>query len=207
MVLTSSLGDIATAAKTACSIYKALSDSMGSSYEYQCGHLTQTIANETTTCLALLNAFLDNIKSYQKALGGGRKGAASWRKIGWGLLKADDVARFREKLSQHKQNINIFLTSLGIIVAGFYANETRQISASVNEVLALQKRLPRSVGYGDGNLVTLVNPFGEKIPLLWEGCFSQDRLHETLMTYFKGKCGEGHVERHDYRIATEDGSR
>jgi hypothetical protein len=32
----------------------------------------------------------------------------------------------------------------------------------------------RSVGYGDGNLVTLVNPFGEKIPLLWEGCFSQD---------------------------------
>jgi Ubiquitin-like domain len=25
------------------------------------------------------------------------------------------------------------------------------------------------------------------------------------MTYFKGKCGEGHVERHDYRIATEDG--
>lgn len=25
------------------------------------------------------------------------------------------------------------------------------------------------------------------------------------MIYFKGKCGEGHVERHDYRISTEDG--
>ena len=25
------------------------------------------------------------------------------------------------------------------------------------------------------------------------------------MTYFKGKCGEGLVKRHDYRIATEDG--
>ena len=137
MVFSPSLGDIATAISTARTIYKALSDSMGSSYEYQClieelhsferalimvnyaisttppgGHHTQTIANETTTCLALLNAFLDNIKSYQKALGGGKKGAASWRKIGWGLLKADDVARFREKLSQHKQNINIFLTSL-----------------------------------------------------------------------------------------------
>ena len=139
MVFTPSLGDIATAANISCSIYKALSDSTGSSYEYQClieelrsferalimvdcamaqtppgGHLTQTIANETTTCLALLNAFLDNIKSYQKALGGERKGAASWRKIGWGLLKADDVARFREKLLQHKQNINIFLTSLAM---------------------------------------------------------------------------------------------
>ena len=26
-----------------------------------------------------------------------------------------------------------------------------------------------------------------------------------LTTYFKGKCGEGHVQRHDYRISTEDG--
>jgi len=25
------------------------------------------------------------------------------------------------------------------------------------------------------------------------------------MTYFKGKCGEGHIERRDYSIATEDG--
>ena len=25
------------------------------------------------------------------------------------------------------------------------------------------------------------------------------------MTYFKGKCGEGHIERGDYSIATEDG--
>jgi Ubiquitin-like domain len=33
----------------------------------------------------------------------------------------------------------------------------------------------------------------------------RQRLHETLMTYFKGKCGEGLVKRHDYRIATEDG--
>ena len=31
------------------------------------------------------------------------------------------------------------------------------------------------------------------------------RLHETLTTYFKGKCGEGHVERHAYSITTEDG--
>jgi hypothetical protein len=169
------------------------------------GHLAQTIATEITTCLTLLSVFLDRIKSYQNALGGCRKGATSWRKIGWGLLKTDDVARFREKLSQHKQNIIIFLASLGIIVAGFYADETRQISASVNEVLALQKRLPRSLGYGDGNSVTLINPFGERLSFSWEYCYSQDRLHKTLMAYFKGKCGERHVECHDYSIATEDG--
>jgi hypothetical protein len=68
------------------------------------------------------------------------------------------------------------------VVVGFYADETRQISASVNEVLALQKRLPRSVGHGDGNMVTLINPFGHEIPLYWEGCFSQDvrLLSESL---------------------------
>jgi hypothetical protein len=55
------------------------------------------------------------------------------------------------------------------------AEEIRQISATVNEgLMAIQKRLPHSVGCGDGNLITLINPFGERIPLLWEGCFSQD---------------------------------
>ena len=68
------------------------------------------IAAETTTCLELLKTFDDRIRSYQKALGG-RKGA-SWRKIGWSLFKADEVASFRQKISQHKQNITMFLTGL-----------------------------------------------------------------------------------------------
>ena len=138
MVPPPSFGDIVSAANIALSIYKALSDSMGSSYEYQClieelrsferalrmvdyalattppgERLTQDIVAETTTCLNLLKAFHDRIKSYQKALGGGRKGS-SWRKIGWGLFKADEVTSFREKLSQHKQNVLVFLSRLGM---------------------------------------------------------------------------------------------
>ena len=54
------------------------------------------IAAEITTCLELLKKFDDRIKSYQKALGG-RKGA-SWRKIGWSLFKANEVASFRQKI-------------------------------------------------------------------------------------------------------------
>lgn len=139
MVPPPSFGDIVTAANIALSIYKALSDSMGSSYEYQClieelrsferalrmveyaiaatppsGRLAQDITAETTICLNLLKVFLDRIKSYQKTLGVGGKGASSWRKIGWGLFKADEVASFRVKLSQHKQNIVMFLTGLGL---------------------------------------------------------------------------------------------
>jgi hypothetical protein len=131
-----SFGDIVTAINIAQSIYRALSDSTGSSYEYQCliaevrffekalrtvehaitvmppsGQLGQDIEAETTTCLELLKTFLERIESYQEALGRGSKGA-SWRKIGWGLLKAGEVASFREKLSQHKQNIMLFLNGL-----------------------------------------------------------------------------------------------
>jgi hypothetical protein len=131
-----SFGDIVTTINIAQSIYKALSDSTGSSYEYQrliqevhsfeqalriveraiivmppSGQLAKGIEVETTTCLELLKRFLGRIESYQKALGGGRKGA-SWRKIGWGLFKADEVASFRGKLSQHKQNILLFLNGL-----------------------------------------------------------------------------------------------
>ena len=134
-IVPSSIGEIVTAAKLVHSIYKALSDSMGASYDYQCliselrsferalkivdyaitvapptGRDALNIAAETTTCLELLKMFHDRIKSYQKALGG-RKGA-SWRKIGWSLFKADEVANFRQKISQHKQNITLFLNGL-----------------------------------------------------------------------------------------------
>ena len=129
-----SFGDIVAAINIAQSIYKALSASTGSSYEYQCliaevrdfeealrtvdlaisvtppsGRLAQNIEAETTRCLELLKKFLKSIESYQKALGGSRKGANSWRKIGWGLLKAEEVESFRRKLSHHKQNITLFL--------------------------------------------------------------------------------------------------
>ena len=131
----SSFGDIVAAANVVHAIYEALSDSMGASYDYQCliselhsfeqalktvdraitlapptGRDALDIAAETTTCLELLKKFYDHIKSYQKALGG-RKGA-SWRKIGWSLFKADEVASFRQKISHHKQNISLFLHGL-----------------------------------------------------------------------------------------------
>jgi hypothetical protein len=131
----SSIGDIVTVANIVHSIYKALSDSTGASYDYQClitelrsfeqalkfvdvvitaapptGRDAFDIAAEITTCLELLTTFHDRIRSYQKALGG-RK-SASWRKIGWSLFKADEVASFRQKISQHKQNIILFLNGL-----------------------------------------------------------------------------------------------
>ena len=134
-IVPASFGDIVTAVNIVHSIYNALSDSMGASYDYQClimelrsfeqalkivdhaitvacptGRDAIDIAAETTICLELRKAFHDRIRSYQKALGRGK--GASWRKIGWSLFKADEVASFRQKISQHKQNIILFLNGL-----------------------------------------------------------------------------------------------
>ena len=131
----SSFGDIVTVANIVHSIYMALSDSMGASYDYQClitelrsfeqvlkfvevainaapptGCDALYIVAEITTCLDLLKKFDDRIKSYQKALGG--KKSASWRKIGWSLFKANEVASFRQRICHHKQNISLFLHEL-----------------------------------------------------------------------------------------------
>ena len=93
MPIPSAIGEIVTAAKIARSIYKALGDSMGVSYDYQClimelysfeqalktvevvitltppsGRVSLDIAAETTICFEMLKTFDDSIKSYQKAL-------------------------------------------------------------------------------------------------------------------------------------------
>ncbi|KAF8802571.1 hypothetical protein BYT27DRAFT_6755686 [Phlegmacium glaucopus] len=39
-----------------------------------------------------------------------------------------------------------------------------------------------------------------------ELCFTPDRLHDTLRSYYKGKCGYGHVQLHKYSISTKDGN-
>ena len=132
MPFPSAIGEIVSAAKIVQSIYKALSDSIGASYDYQCliselrsfeqalkfvdvvitaapptGRVALDIAAEIKTCLELLKTFQDRISSYQEALG--RRKGASWRKIGWGLFKADEVASFRQRISQH---ISLFLHGL-----------------------------------------------------------------------------------------------
>jgi hypothetical protein len=134
-IIPASFGDIVAAVSIVHSIYMALSDSMGASYNYQCliaelrsfeqtlkivevaitvtpptGRVALDIAAETTICLEMLKTFNGRIRSYQNALGGGK--GASWRKIGWSLFKADEVTSFRQKISQHKHNISLFLHGL-----------------------------------------------------------------------------------------------
>ncbi|KDR84631.1 hypothetical protein GALMADRAFT_55764 [Galerina marginata CBS 339.88] len=233
--LPSSFGDIIAAANLALSIYKALSASAGATYEYQClvdelysFHLAlksvdQVLANsaispsdvhaineEAASCRNLLEKFWDRIKSYQKSLGGGgRDWKDSWRKIGWGLFKTNEVADFRQKISQRKQTIAIFLSGLGISLTSNYGEDIRKtlvvLTTTTKEILHVQKQLPPQVGYSLDNAVILQDVFGKPITVTWELCFSPDALHTFLTGYFVKKIGCDYVKRREYSISSADG--
>jgi hypothetical protein len=57
----------------------------------------------------------------------------------------------------------------------YYADEARQSSALTREmILALEKRLPEPMQYGDENSVTVINAFGNPMRFPLEVCFSPD---------------------------------
>ena len=56
-------------------------------------------------------------------------------------------------------------------------------------ILALEKRLPETIGYGDGNSVTVINAFGRPMTFPLELCFSPDvrPLYYTSLSVLAGK--------------------
>lgn len=138
-LLPSSFGDVVAAASLAAKVFKALSDSTGSSFEYQSlvgesnalsnvlklveialrsstlNHaVVEGINAEAVRCRLVLEKLWDKIKGYQKTLGCAAEGSwtkSSWRKIGWGLFKADDIESFRSKLSAHREIIAGYLSA------------------------------------------------------------------------------------------------
>jgi hypothetical protein len=68
----------------------------------------------------------------------------------------------------------LMLYYLSIGVAS-YADEAKQSSALTRQrLLALEKRLPETIGYGDGNSVTVINAFGSSMTFPLELCLSPD---------------------------------
>jgi len=133
----SSFGDIVAAITVAHTIYTALQDSRGSSFEYRCliddlrsfetalntvhdilqtipvsESLRDPIIAEAKVCLTLLEGFLGRIQRYEVVLSG--RWTAIWRKVTWAIFKTKEVESFRQKLLQHKHNISIFLTALAM---------------------------------------------------------------------------------------------
>lgn len=135
MLLTfNSFGDIVTAADLALRIFKALNDSTGSSFEYQSllaelnalvhvltlidfavratplrADVIEGVHAECARARVVLDKLWERIRGYQRSLGGGRTGGSSWRKIGWGLFKTNDIVGLRTQLAAHRETISNYL--------------------------------------------------------------------------------------------------
>lgn len=69
-------------------------------------------------CRYDLDAFLRNVgQCRKKLLGGGgswRMAAESWRKIGWALIKGEEIERLAKRLQTHRENIMLIFTLSGL---------------------------------------------------------------------------------------------
>ena len=138
----SSIGDIIALTSIIQSIYQALRDSTESSFEYQSlidelqsfkdalGYvdcvLKATPPNESVRrfidaeiagCYRLLKKFMGGIQKYEVVNSGSKWHTSMWRKITWAISKPNEVAKFRQKLSQHKHNINVFLNGVTMSIS------------------------------------------------------------------------------------------
>ncbi|KAF9472538.1 hypothetical protein BDN70DRAFT_886891 [Pholiota conissans] len=207
----SSFSDIVTAIGIVQSIYTALSDSAGSSFEHTClinelrsfgdalslvnsilqttpisKSVRQDIEAETARCLRLLRKFWGHIKRYEVVPGG--RWTVIWRKVTWAIWKDSEVKSFRRKLSYHERSIRLFLGGQDLAL-----------------IHAIQRQPPRSVGHDLENGLILIDALGSRITLPMQFCFSEQELHITLTRLFNGKIGQDHIQRYDYSILTEDG--
>lgn len=135
-----SAGDFIAAASLAYKLISALSESSGSSMEYQqlvqdlsCVHRTllqveqmkdanqlnqstiNALRHQVDSARAPIEAFLEKTEKYRRSLGGsGGLGSSvkdSWRKMGWSLHKKDDVKALRDVLQLRLLSINILLST------------------------------------------------------------------------------------------------
>ncbi|KAJ7436070.1 hypothetical protein B0H11DRAFT_666005 [Mycena galericulata] len=133
-----SFGDILATAQLAYRLSQILSDSAGSSMEYQeliieldaLGNalrgmhdiidnhvIRQSVRNAIEyslhRCRDLMNVFLDRIKNYKPALQKGGSGSSwrdNWRKIGWHIFRREELVELRLKLVEQKATINMMLS-------------------------------------------------------------------------------------------------
>ncbi|KAJ7231432.1 hypothetical protein C8J57DRAFT_1146982 [Mycena rebaudengoi] len=133
-----SLGDILATAQLAYKLSQILSDSVGSSMEYQeliieldalgnalkgLDHIVEkhvirqsvrnAIEHSLFRCRDLTNVFLDRIKNYKPALQKGGSGSSwrdNWRKIGWHIFRKEELVGLRLKLAEQKATINMMLS-------------------------------------------------------------------------------------------------
>ena len=74
--------------------------------------LSYTVKIMTDQCKACIEGFLEKVNGYERSLrkgGSGNKLRDAKSKLGWTLLKKEDLARFRTEINGHSSAINMLL--------------------------------------------------------------------------------------------------
>lgn len=78
-------------------------------------HAINAIHSEVARCRSTMEDLWEKIEGYRRSLGDGNSKSSwqiSWRKIGWGLFRKEDLVNARAKLAQSKDTILLFLSSI-----------------------------------------------------------------------------------------------
>ncbi|KAJ6514392.1 hypothetical protein C8R47DRAFT_571298 [Mycena vitilis] len=133
-----SFGDILATAQLAYKLSQILSESVGSSMEYQeliieldalgsalrglddivnklviQQSVRNAIEHALCCCRKFMTVFLDRIKNYEPALrkgGSGHMWRDNWRKIGWHIFRKDELKKLKKDLAEQKATINMVLS-------------------------------------------------------------------------------------------------
>ncbi|KAF7366142.1 hypothetical protein MVEN_00491100 [Mycena venus] len=209
-----SFGDILATAQIAYKLSQILSDSAGSSMEYQEliieldalgsalrgmddiveNHVIRqsvrnAIEHSLRRCRDLMNVFLDRIKNYKPALQKGGSGSSwrdNWRKIGWHIFRREELVELRLKLAEQKATINMML-SLSHITA---LNRIEELSRT----MAMHHSVPDSSGnateassFSDGKYQELLNAIRQTVE---DQLPSNVRNQEELIAAIRSTAGE-----------------
>ncbi|KAJ7089767.1 hypothetical protein B0H15DRAFT_271130 [Mycena belliarum] len=164
-------------------------------------------------CQILMAGFLKKVEGYQHCLKKGGSGNAvrdSWRKIGWGLFKKDEIKMLKMQLMDQKTTINMLLALSHCTALERVETAARHQQITLTAMQCSMQQLPRALGHTweGGNahqVVWFIDAVGNKLPIPIELCITRATFDALLRVYFKDRAGSRYIEQEHYELAEERG--
>jgi hypothetical protein len=153
----------------------------------------QAIIAHVLKCEPLLRKFDTTTEKYKKSLsrgGSGKKLKDSWRKIGWGMYKRDEILELFDGLGKQMDAINLLLSCCAACVKNYdqtdnlnqalmklhFSKAATCVAGQVTETLTILKRIENTIpqdmplGTSAYKPIKFVDAFDVEIPLPFELC-------------------------------------
>ncbi|KAF8248514.1 hypothetical protein K440DRAFT_625716, partial [Wilcoxina mikolae CBS 423.85] len=226
-----SVGDFLAVGTLIYQIGTTLRDSTGSSADYQdlvlrfdCfEQLLQTVKQQISSsqlppsavqaikghilrCKPLLEKFNTTTKKYKLSLakkcGSGNKMKDTWRKIGWGMYKRDEILELFDGLGKQMDAIHLLLSC-------YTAPAVACVASQMNESVAILKRIENNIAVDlapwtpDYKPIRFVDALDGRVLLPYEHCRNFKNFQIMLRNHFDGRPGSNWVNTGLFEILNE----